>query len=92
MGIPALLSCLEMVPICFLLVWSYPVKPYKYQSATATDTERLPKVDFQRSYQGGFLGYRAILGMMSPVETLKGVFFAFQLLIGEGVARYAERQ
>lgn len=80
-GIPALLSCLEMVPISLLIIWAYPVGPYKYgPSGEACERERdeLPP----KSYKGGFLGIRALFLMLNPTETAKGVFTAFQLLVG----------
>jgi hypothetical protein len=80
-GIPALLSCLEMVPISLLLIWAYPVGPYKYgQSGEAC--ERQSGERNTRSYQGGFLGVRAFIAVANPMETIKGVALAFELLVG----------
>lgn len=73
-GIPNLLICIEMVPISLVMVWSYPVKPYVLHS----DPERA----YNPSYQGGALGYRALLGMMSPSDTLRGIVRAVQMLGG----------
>ncbi|OBT79627.1 hypothetical protein VF21_01365 [Pseudogymnoascus sp. 05NY08] len=80
-GIPALLSCLEMVPISLLVIWAYPVAPYKYGPAGEA-CEREPGETYPRTYQGGFLGVRAFIDVVNPVETAKGVVIAFQLLIG----------
>ncbi|OBT56755.1 hypothetical protein VE04_03929 [Pseudogymnoascus sp. 24MN13] len=80
-GIPALLSCLEMVPISLLVIWAYPVAPYKYGPAGEA-CEREPGETYPRTYQGGFLGVRAFMDVVNPVETATGVVIAFQLLIG----------
>lgn len=80
-GMPALLSCLEMVPISLLLIWAYPVGPYKY-GWSGESSERVPGESDSRTYQGGFLGIRAFIATVNPVETIKGVFVAFELLVG----------
>ncbi|EEQ27197.1 conserved hypothetical protein [Microsporum canis CBS 113480] len=82
-GIPALLSCLEMVPISLLVIWAYPVGPYKY-GLSGEGCEREPEAHPPRSYQGGFLGVRAFISTASPLETIKGVVFAFKLLVKRG--------
>lgn len=79
-GIPALLSCLEMVPISLLVIWAYPVGPYKY-GPSGEACEREPGACYSRSYQGGFLGIGAFIAAVSPVETIKGVVLAFELLV-----------
>ncbi|KFX89728.1 hypothetical protein O988_08534 [Pseudogymnoascus sp. VKM F-3808] len=80
-GIPALLSCLEMVPISLLLIWAYPVGPYKY-GPSGEACERQSGDRNTRSYQGGFLGVRAFIAVVNPIETIKGVALAFELLVG----------
>ncbi|KFY28375.1 hypothetical protein V491_00498 [Pseudogymnoascus sp. VKM F-3775] len=74
-GIPALLSCLEMVPISLLMVWAYPVSPYRMRPSTSRNFEGVPT-----SYQGGFLGIRAFLSMVNPSDTIEGAAFAIKLL------------
>ena len=92
-GIPSLLSCLEMVPISLIVVWAYPVGPYRVQSSNArqgsgNDCNRI-------SYQGGFLGVKAFIGMMNPSDAINGTAFAVKLLMKQvptqhGTGNYQE--
>lgn len=78
-GIPALLSCIEMVPISAFIAWAYSVQPYLL--GRGADIERSGGyADIPRSYQGGFLGVRAFLTMLNPRETVEGIIFAFYML------------
>ncbi|KAL7919637.1 organic solute transporter Ostalpha domain-containing protein [Trichoderma austrokoningii] len=78
-GIPALLSCIEMVPISAFIAWAYSVQPYLL--GRGADTERLSgPTDIPKSYQGGFLGVRAFLAMLNPRETVEGIVFAFSMI------------
>ena len=74
-GIPNLVRCVEMVPLAFVMAWSYPVKDYVYR--------RDAEAHQPTSYQGGFLGFRAILGMFDPTDTVVGVVRAVKMVIGE---------
>lgn len=71
-----------MVPISLLIIWAYPVGPYKY-GPFGEACEREPGETYPRTYQGGFLGFRAFVDVVNPVETSKGVIIAIQLLIGQ---------
>lgn len=78
-GIPALLSCIEMVPISAFMAWAYSVQPYLL--GRGADTEALSgRKDIIISYQGGFFGVRAFLAMLNPRETVEGVIFAFYMI------------
>lgn len=79
MGIPSMLSCLEMVPISLLVVYAYPLTPYVSQRNPETAPEA-----FQPSYQGGPGGVRAYLAMLSPAENMEALFFAFRMAGEEG--------
>lgn len=85
-GIPSLLSCLEMVPISFVVLWAYPVGPYKLESLVARGAERGETQHWApTSYQGGFLGIWAFLSMLNPVDVIKATFAA----VGVGARDYA---
>lgn len=78
-GIPALLSCIEMVPISAFIAWAYSVQPYLL--GRSVDIEGSSgHADIPRSYQGGFLGIRAFLAMLNPRETVEGIIFAFYMI------------
>ena len=82
-GIPRMLPCIEMVFISVLLAWAYSAKPYLTQNRRGVEDARAPK-----SYQGGFLGIRAFLAAMNPMETIQGILFAVRLILdGEGRGR-----
>ncbi|KAL7928272.1 organic solute transporter Ostalpha domain-containing protein [Trichoderma chlorosporum] len=78
-GIPALLSCIEMVPISAFITWAYFVQPYLL--GRGTDIERSSGyANIPRAYQGGVLGARAFLAMLNPRETVEGIIFAFYMI------------
>lgn len=86
-GIPAMLSCIEMVPISLLLVWAYSVQPYLIKRSQTHVMEAGGPTALPRSYQGGFLGIRAFLAMFNPMETLEAIAFAFKMATeGQGSA------
>lgn len=67
-----------MVPICVLVAWAYPISPYLLPSSSLLgDSE---SSGFSISYAGGFLGWRAFLGMMNPSDTINGIIFAAKLI------------
>ncbi|KAL6904752.1 organic solute transporter Ostalpha domain-containing protein [Trichoderma evansii] len=78
-GIPALLSCVEMVPISAFMAWAYSVQPYLLGRGADIE-ESSGRKDILRSYQGGFLGVRAFLAMLNPRETVEGIVFAFYMI------------
>jgi len=78
MGIPSLLTCIEIVPIAFFLIYAYPVRPYLLGRTGAVDMESGRK-NYQSSYQGGFLGIRAFLAILNPRELIEAIGFAFTM-------------
>lgn len=80
MGIPSMLSCIEMVPICLLMAWAYPLSPYLLRRGRPPAAERgRATVDYPRSYyQGGPLSVWGLLAMLSPREHIEGLVFAFR--------------
>lgn len=78
-GLPALLSCIEMVPISVFLAWAYSVQPYLL-GRVADMEDSSGRAAIPRSYQGGFLGVRAFLAMLNPKETVEGIILAFYMV------------
>lgn len=78
-GIPGLLSCIEMVPISVFLSWAYSVQPYLLGRGTDIEVSS-GRAEISRSYQGGFFGVRAFLAMLNPRETVEGIIFAFYMI------------
>ncbi|KAJ5281021.1 hypothetical protein N7478_006393 [Penicillium angulare] len=60
-GIPNLVTCLQMVPFALFFPYAYRTSPYIGAGP----------------YQGGFLGYRAWIGVYNPMELLHAIKFAF---------------
>ncbi len=79
-GIPALLTCVEMVPLSLVFVWAYSCSPYKIQGVMVAVGEEGWQKPVQRKYQGGALGLGAWAGMWNPMETLRGIAFAFNMV------------
>lgn len=86
-GIPILVNCLQIVPISIFFHYAYTFRPYvvrkgehaiHYTNAGGQESVYVP----EKRYQGGFLGYRALLGALNPIEVFEGVFFAFKSAIG----------
>lgn len=78
-AIPALLSCVEMVPICLVVVWAYPVSPYRASSSDSPNDPEEGRED-QRVNKGGPFGIRAFMAMVNPWDTVKGTLIAALLL------------
>ena len=80
-GLPTLLTCVEMVPISLLFHYAYSYRPYvigakiPLKPAAHRDSMMPPP----SSYQGGFLGLRAWLAILNPMETIEGIVFAFRM-------------
>ncbi|KAK1763080.1 organic solute transporter Ostalpha-domain-containing protein, partial [Phialemonium atrogriseum] len=83
MGIPSMLSCIEMVPICLLIAWVYPLSPYLLRCGRDRRTPAAERgratVDYPRSYQGGPLGVWGLLAILSPRENIECLVFAFRM-------------
>lgn len=70
-GIPAMLLCIEMAFFSILHIWSFSSKPYKlgnkeYMASAAPG-------ELPQSYQGGFLGIKALIDAMNPWDFFKAV-------------------
>jgi len=81
-GIPTMIICLETVPLSIFFHYAYSVRPYIItRGSTSVNQSDLGKsypIESQ-SYQGGFLGFNAMLAMLNPTETLRVIRFAFQM-------------
>ncbi|MCJ1226035.1 hypothetical protein MMC12_002684 [Toensbergia leucococca] len=82
-GIPSLLICFEMMIFSVFYHYAYSPKPYfiKQGMVPISGDHTLQMSQFT-SYQGGFLGFRAITAAMNPMEVLNGIYVAFKILTG----------
>jgi hypothetical protein len=81
-GIPNLLTCLEMVPLSLFFFYAYPWRPYllsEQQKQFMNETGD-SGVQFPGQYQGGPLGVWAWLGMFNPSEIVQAIAFAFSMM------------
>jgi hypothetical protein len=75
-GLPACLLCIELAFIAVAHIFAYPIKTYKWMEV-ANETVGSAPDDF---YKGGFLGWRAILDALNPVDFVKGTYRGFRWL------------
>jgi hypothetical protein len=66
-GIPALIICLQNVPLAIFFHYAYPVTPYIVTAESGAE------------YQGGFCGWRGWVSIFNPMEVGRGFIFAFQM-------------
>lgn len=74
-GIKNMIICVEMVPFALFFHYAYSVHPYIIHSIPQSEAG---ETGGPRSYQGGYLGYRAWLGALNPMQMLQAIAFAFQ--------------
>lgn len=83
-GIPVLVNCVQMVPISLFFHYAYTFRPYviskgdhaiRHTNAEGRENVYVP----QERYQGGFLGHRALLLALNPIEVFEGIYFAFKM-------------
>lgn len=92
MGIPSLVTAIEMLPICFFFLWAFSYKPYIIPSADSGDDASASV----RSYQGGTWGLKALMEMWSPMDLVHShvlawrIFRAKTYLDGTSVMHVAE--
>lgn len=81
-GIPTLMTCLEMVPISIFFHFAYSVRPYIIHSSSTssncTEVGDCSEVQNQR-YHGGVFGFKAWIAMCNPTETLKAISLAVKM-------------
>ena len=78
-GIPSILICGEMVLFSLFNFYAYPVRPYTFKSGNPAIESQLPKGGAH--YYGGFLGIKALLAALNPMDIASGLALAVQYLI-----------
>ncbi|KAJ5173168.1 hypothetical protein N7492_005761 [Penicillium capsulatum] len=89
-GLPNLVICIQMVPLCFLVLYAYRTTPYEISSAPTTlrprqyqalegDEEALVG-GIQKRYQGGWMGLHAWAVYLNPLELLRDVISAYRMI------------
>jgi hypothetical protein len=72
-----------MVPLSVFFPFAYPSRPY-YISRYAVPTEDTASEALAPTlYHGGFLGWRAWVGSMNPLETWKAIVFGFSMALAD---------
>jgi hypothetical protein len=78
-----MVTCIIMVPLSVFFPFAYPSRPY-YISRCATPTEGVAaEVLTPKLYHGGFLGWRAWVASMNPLETWKALLFGFSIALAD---------
>ena len=71
-GIPALVICIQNVPLAIFFNYAYTCKSYILPSKnTAAGQQR---------YKGGFCGWKAWLAILNPGEVFRGLMFIFKMV------------
>ncbi|KAE9370035.1 hypothetical protein N431DRAFT_468121 [Stipitochalara longipes BDJ] len=70
--IPALIICLQNVPLAIFFHYAYPHTPY------------LVTAESGAKYYGGFCGWRGWVSIFNPMEVGRGFIFAFQMAALQG--------
>lgn len=78
-GIPSILICGEMVLFSLFNFHAYSVKPYKLASSGSGIESQALKGGVH--YYGGFLGVKAFLAAMNPMEIAGGLVLAVRYLV-----------
>lgn len=78
-GIPCMLLCIEMALFAIFHFWSFSYRPYiltsKHMASDAVPGET------PRKYQGGFLGIKAFVDSMNPLDIIKAIGRAARWLV-----------
>ncbi|PLB48822.1 transmembrane protein [Aspergillus steynii IBT 23096] len=94
MGLPEMLICVQMVPLCFLVLYAYRTKPYEISNAPRTVTLRPQEYQaikedgdeetlmsgLQKRYQGGWVGLNAWAAYLSPLGLFMDVISAYRMI------------
>jgi len=82
-GVPAMLICLEMVPLSLFFLYAYTWRPYiigsPHQLAAVAHRDENDYYHHPQSYVGGPLGIRALIEMWNPMEILEAIRFGFRM-------------
>ncbi|KAL9620652.1 MAG: hypothetical protein Q9160_004788 [Pyrenula sp. 1 TL-2023] len=94
-GIPVMVNLLQIVPISIFFHYAYTYRPYVIQKGDQAirHTNAQGEENFytpEKRYQGGLLGYRALIGALNPMDVFEGSSFAFKMATGkvEGQAKF----
>lgn len=86
-GVPNMVICIQMVPFAVFFPFAYNVGPYiisrRDRISDATNQHRAngrAEATGVHYYQGGFLGMRAFIQIFNPMEILRAIKFAFQMV------------
>ena len=94
MGLPEMVICVQMVPLCLLVLYAYRTKPYEIPNPPRTMTMRSQEYQavelggdqetlmrgFQKRYQGGWMGLHAWAIYLSPLSLLLDVISAHRMI------------
>ncbi|BCR92457.1 OSTA/TMEM184 family protein [Aspergillus chevalieri] len=94
MGLPEMIICVQMVPLCFLVLYAYRTKPYEisnaprtvalrpqeYQAVESDGDEDTLMSGFQKRYQGGWMGLNAWAAYLNPLGLLLDVISAHRMI------------
>lgn len=94
MGLPEMLICVQMVPLCFLVLYAYQTKPYEicntsrrvtlrpreYQAIESDGDEEALVGEFQEHYQGGWMGLHAWAAYLNPLGLFLDVVSAHRFI------------
>ncbi|KAE8164118.1 organic solute transporter Ostalpha-domain-containing protein [Aspergillus tamarii] len=92
MGLPTMVICVQMVPLCFLVLYAYRTEPYEiknsprtiqpreYQTVESDTDEETLMNGFQKRYQGGRWGLYAWAVYLNPLALFQDVKAAYDMI------------
>ncbi|KAK5022237.1 hypothetical protein LTS07_010317 [Exophiala sideris] len=72
-GLPATALCIEMGIVSLLHLWAYPSKRYTLRSKEPSGETTIGAPQENKTYQGGFLGFKAIWDALNIWDLLKAI-------------------
>ena len=75
MGIPSLVTAIEMIPICIFFIWAFSHKPYILTIDSSDESASGPAP----AYRGGKWGHKALIAMWSPMDLVRAHVFAWRI-------------
>ncbi|KAJ5348392.1 Organic solute transporter Ost-alpha [Penicillium brevicompactum] len=91
-GLPTMVICVQMVPLCFLVLYAYRTKPYEmsktqpimrpqaYQAVSANGDEEALMRESLKRYQGGWMGWFAWINYLNPLNLCQDVIDAHRMI------------
>ncbi|KAJ9148694.1 hypothetical protein NKR23_g5001 [Pleurostoma richardsiae] len=77
-GLPLMITCIEMVPFSVFFHYAYSATPFLIPSSDPESVEPMAG-GVRPHYQGGPLGVSAWLAFLNPSEIIQAVIFAFRM-------------